>query len=102
MDWRNEWIESNLGKKDLGISADVKNGHDLSMGTHGPKSQPYPELQQKKCSQQAKGGVSPLFETPPEVLHPVLEATVQKSNLSEQLQRWTLKMVQGLVYLSYG
>ncbi|TRZ16951.1 hypothetical protein HGM15179_010157 [Zosterops borbonicus] len=74
MDWRNERIESNPGKKDLGISVNEK----MDMTCHGPKSQQYPELHQKKSSQQAKGGVSPLCETPPEVLHPALEAPQQK------------------------
>ena len=52
------------------------------MCTRNPEGQPYPELHQEKCGQQAEGGDSaPLLrsgETPPGVLHPALETSAHE------------------------
>ena len=46
-----------------------------------PEGQRYPALNQEKCDQQVKGGVSALLlysrETPPGVLHPVLRSPTE-------------------------
>ena len=56
--------------------------HELTMFTCSPEGQPYHGLHQKKCVQQVEGGDSaPLLcssETPPGVLHPALELSVQE------------------------
>jgi len=60
----------------------MKNWYDLAVCTRSLEGQPYPGLQEKKCSQQVKGGDSaPLLrthETPPGVLRPALEASAQE------------------------
>jgi len=70
-----------------------------------PESQPYPGLHQEKRGQQVEGGDSapPLCsgETPPGVLHPVLEPSAHEGHGPVGVgPEETTKMVRGLEHLS--
>jgi len=76
------------------------------MYTRSPEGKLYPGLYQAKCVQQVEGGDSaPLLhsgETPPEVLHPALEPSVQERHgpVGGGPEE-TTKMIRGLERLSY-
>ncbi|KAK4805526.1 hypothetical protein QYF61_004466 [Mycteria americana] len=77
-------IESSPAEKDLGVLMERKAGHEPRTCARSPQGQLYPGLHPKKRGQQVEGGDSaPLLcsgETPPGVLHPVLEPSGQEGH----------------------
>ncbi|KAK4821387.1 hypothetical protein QYF61_019288 [Mycteria americana] len=75
------------------------------MCNHSPESQPYPVLHQKKHGQQVKGGEALLLhsgETPPAVVCPALESSVQERHGPFRVvQRTATKMFRSMEHLSY-
>ena len=77
----------------------------MAMYARSQESQLHPWLHQEKCDKRVEGGdCAPLLhsgETPPGVLHPALESSVQKDrDLLEWVQRRATKMIRGMEHLS--
>ncbi|KAF4787699.1 hypothetical protein TURU_168375 [Turdus rufiventris] len=106
MDWRNEWIKSNHGKKDLEISVDEKMDMTCQCALIAQKANHILSCIKSVASKARE--VFPPVNSP--FVRPHLKCCIQlwrpqckkDSNLLEQVHRWSLIMVQGLVHISYG